>query len=216
MSPCVAEISAADDAKEPRRGRARTESPESRSANPICIQQSAGAARAARDPPLAFRRGSAMMSGMAMSARPRGGTILMAVLGAAALLLYLWFVSLDFASLSSPGDGVVGQAYAIFAVLALLWGMLLVLVVMDRMLGGPSWPRRAGFLQVPVAGIATLFATDYPGNRLCQLDIMALPLLIGAYLLLGRLPPRHAAWAQAAALLGVAALSVYPIVRFAS
>lgn len=157
-----------------------------------------------------------MMSGMAMSARPRGGTILMAVLGAAALLLYLWFVSLDFAGISGPGDSVVGQAYATLAVLAWLWGMLLVLVAMDRLLGGPSWPRRAGFLLVPVAGIATLFATDYPGNRLCQLDVMALPLLIGAYLMAGRLPPRWAVWAQAAMLLGIGALSIYPIVRFAS
>lgn len=156
------------------------------------------------------------MSGMAMSARPRGGTILMAILGAAALLLYLWFVSLDFASISAPGDSVVGQAYAIFAVLALLWGLLVLLVVADRVLGGPSWARAAGYLLVPIAGIATLFATDYPGNRLCQLDIMALPLLIGAYVLAGRLPARWAGWAQAATLIGVAALSVYPIVRFAS
>jgi hypothetical protein len=153
---------------------------------------------------------------MAMSARPRGGTILRAAMGAAALLLYLWFVSLDYAAISGPGDSVVAQAYATLAALAWLWGLLLVLVVMDRMLGGPSWPRRAGFLLVPVAGIATLFATDYPGDRLCQLDVMALPLLIGAYLLAGRLPARWAGMAQAAMLLGVAALSVYPIVRFAS
>lgn len=155
-----------------------------------------------------------MMRDMAMSARPRGGTILMAILGAAALLAYLWFVSLDYASISSPGDSVVGQAYATLAVLAWLWGLLLVLVAFDRALGGASWPRRAGFLLVPVAGIATLFATDYPGNRLCQLDVMALPLLIGAYLLLGRLPARWAGMAQAAVLLGVAALSIYPIVLF--
>jgi hypothetical protein len=166
------------------------------------------------DLPLAFRRGSALIGAMAMSARPRGGTIVMAVLGAAALLLYLWFLSLDYASISGPGDSVVGQAYATLAALAWLWGLLIVLVAADRLLGGPSWPRRAGFLLVPLAGVATLFATDYPGNRLCQLDVMALPLLIGAYLLLGRLAPRHAAWAQAAALAGVAALSAYPIVLF--
>lgn len=150
-----------------------------------------------------------------MSARPGPGTILMAALGAAALLLYLWFLSLDFASISGPGDSVVGQAYATLAALAWLWVLLLALVAMDRVLGGPSWPRRAGFLLVPIAGIATLFATDYPGNRLCQLDVMALPLLIGVYLLLGRLPARHAAWAQAATLLGIAGLSVYPIMLFA-
>lgn len=167
-------------------------------------------------PGLAFRRGSALIGGMEKRARSRTGTIVMAALGAAALLAYLRFLALDYAGIEGPGDSVVGQAYATLAVLALLWGLLLVLVVADRVQGGPSWARRAGFLLVPVAGIATLFATDYPGNRLCQMDVMALPLLIGAYLLLGRLPARHAGWAQAAALLGIAALSVYPIALFTS
>ncbi len=65
----------------------------------------------------------------------------MAAGGAAALLLYLWFVSLDFASISGPGDSVVGQAYATLSVLALLWGLLIALVAIDSFLGGPSWPR---------------------------------------------------------------------------
>jgi len=153
---------------------------------------------------------------MEKKAKLRPATIVMAAGGVAALLLYLRFLSLDFASIEGPGDSVVGQAYATLAALAWLWGLLLALVAADRGLGGPSWARRAGFLLVPLAGIATLFATDYPGDRLCQLAVLALPALTGAYLLLGRLPPRRVAWAQAAALLAIAALSAYPVVRFAS
>jgi hypothetical protein len=153
---------------------------------------------------------------MEKSAKVRPGTIVMAAGGVAALLLYFWFLSLDFASIVGPGDAVVAQAYATLTALALLWGVLLVLVVMDRGLSGPSWTRRAGFVLVPVAGIATLFATDYPSNRLCQLSILALPLLVGAYVLLGRLPARQAARAQAAVLLPMAALSAYAIRLFVS
>lgn len=153
---------------------------------------------------------------MEKGTRLRPGTMLMAAGGAAGLLLYLWFLSLDLAGIEGPGDSVVGQAYATLAALAWLWGLLLALVAADRALGGPSWARRAGFLLVPLAGIATLFATDYPGDRLCRLAVLALPLLVGAYLLLGRLPPRRAGWAQAAALLALAALSAYPIARFVS
>jgi hypothetical protein len=165
---------------------------------------------------IAFRRGSAPKCAMETRAKPRPGTILMAAGGGAAALLYVWFLSLDFAAIVGPGDSAVAQAYATLTALALLWALLLVLVALDRGLGGPSWPRRAGFLLVPAAGIATVFATDYPGDRLCRLDILALPLLAGAYLLLGRLPPRRAAWAQSAALLAMAALSAYPIERFVS
>jgi hypothetical protein len=140
----------------------------------------------------------------------------MAAGGASALLLYAWFLSVDLASLVGPGDAVVAQAYEALTALALLWGVLLLLVAVDRGLGGPSWPRRAGFLMVPAAGIATLFATDYPGRLLCRLSLLALPLLVGLYLLLGRLPPRRAARAQAAALLPMAALSAYLIRLFLS
>src|SRR4051794_37806570 len=106
---------------------------------------------------------------MEKRARPGPGTIVMAAGGAAALLLYAWFLSVDLASLVGPGDAVVGQGFEALTALALLWGLLLVLVALDRGLGGPSWTRRAGFLLMPVAGIATAFATDYPSNRLCQL-----------------------------------------------
>jgi hypothetical protein len=140
----------------------------------------------------------------------------MAAGGAAALLLYLWFLSLDYAAIAGPGDSVVAQAYATLTALALLWALLLVLLVMDRALGGASWARRAGFLLVPAAGVATVFASDYPGNRLCQIAVAALPLLAGAYLLLGRLPERRAAWAQAAAMAPMAGLSAYAIMLFAS
>lgn len=153
---------------------------------------------------------------METRAKPRPGTIVMAAGAGAAFLLYSWFLSLDLAAIAGPGDSVVAQAYATLTALALLWALLLALVAADRVLGGASWPRRAGFLLVPAAGIATLLATDYPSDRLCQLDILALPLLVGAYLLLGRLPPRRAAVTQSAALLAMAALSAYPIMRFVS
>ncbi|MEA3065345.1 MAG: hypothetical protein QOJ27_1797 [Sphingomonadales bacterium] len=153
---------------------------------------------------------------METRSKPRPGTIVMAAGGAVALLLYSWFLSLDFAGIVGPGDSVVAQAYATLTALALLWALLLALVALDRGLGGPSWPRRGGFLLVPVAGFATVFATDYPGDRLCQLAVAALPLLVGAYALLGLLPPRWAARAQAAMLLPMAALAAYPIVRFVS
>lgn len=133
----------------------------------------------------------------------------MAAGGGAALLLFLWFLSADFPGLVGAGDAVVAQAYEALTALASLWLVLLALVVADRALGGPSWPRRAGFLLVPLAGVATLFATDYPGRLLCRLSLVALPLLVGAYLLLGRLPALQAARAQAAVLLAMAALSAW-------
>src|SRR3954464_2163920 len=136
---------------------------------------------------------------MEKGARFPAGAWLMAAGGAAALLLFGWFLSVDLASIVGPGDAVVGQAYEALTALALLWGVLLVLVALDRGLGGASWPRRAGFLLVPAAGVATLLPPDYPGRLLCRLSLLALPLLVGAYLLLGRLPPRQATWAQAAA-----------------
>jgi hypothetical protein len=138
----------------------------------------------------------------------RPGIIAFAAGGAAALLLFLWFGSTMSGTLAS-GDAVVGQAYAALAALAWLWAVLLGLTVADRLLGGPSWPRRAGFLLVPLAGIATFFATDYPAIRLCRVSLVALPLLAGAYLLLGRLPRRRAARAQAMVLLPMAALSAW-------
>jgi len=149
------------------------------------------------------------MRPMGLRGKIRPGVAAMAAGGAVALLLYLWFLSVDLATLVGPGDSVVGQAFEALTALAWLWAALLGLVAIDRILGGPSWPRRAGFLLVPAAGIATLFATDYPGRWLCRLSLVALPLLVGLYLALGRLPPRRAAFAQTAALLPMAALSVW-------
>jgi hypothetical protein len=144
------------------------------------------------------------------------GLVAMAVGGAASLLCYLWFLSADLAAISGPGDSVVGQAYETLTALALLWMLLFVLLAFDRGLGGRSWPRRAGFLLVPVASLATLFATDYPGDRLCQGIVIGLPLLVGLYLLAGRLIRRQAAIAQALMLLPIVALSAYAIQRFAA
>ena len=75
-------------------------------------------------------------------------------------------------------------------------------------------------LVVPVAGIAVVFATDYPGDTLCALSVLVLPLIVGAYLTVGALASLRAApqprRTRAVLMLLVAALSVYPIVRFAS
>jgi hypothetical protein len=155
---------------------------------------------------------------MEESPKLRAGTIVMALAGLAILLLYLTFLAQDFATLEGPGDSAVGNAYATLAALAALWGLLLVLLVVDQ-IRAKGWLTRGAILLVPIAGIATLFATDYPNDRLCVWAVAALPLVVAVYLLLGWLPPRAAAaagWAQAVLLLLMAALSVYPIERFVS
>ena len=140
----------------------------------------------------------------------------MAVGGIAALLSYLWFLSADLAPISGPGDSVVGQAFETLTALLCLWILLFALLAFDRVLGGHSWSRRAGFVLVPIAAVGTVFATDYPSDRLCQSAVIGLPLLVGLYLLFGRLPRRRAAMAQAVILLPMAALSAYAVVRFCS
>ncbi|HEY7805604.1 MAG TPA: hypothetical protein VIC34_00255 [Croceibacterium sp.] len=149
---------------------------------------------------------------MGTRTRPGAGTILMAAGGALAALLFAWFLSVYLTHVS--GDAVVGQAFEALTALGFLWVVLLVLLALDRGLGGPSWPRRAGFLLVPVAGVATFFATDYPDDRLSRAGVIAMPLLIGAYLAAGRLEPRLAARVQAAILLPLAALCWYSIALF--
>jgi hypothetical protein len=148
--------------------------------------------------------------------RRPAGVIAMAVAGGVALLCYLWFLSINFAAINGPGDSVVGQAFETLTALACLWILLFALLAFDRGLGGRSWSRRAGYLLVPIAAVATVFATDYPSDRLCQTAVIGMPLLVALYLLLGRLPKRQAAIAQAATLLPIAALSAYAIERFAS
>ena len=158
----------------------------------------------------------------AMDQRPklRTGTIVMALVGLAILLLYLAFLAQDFAALEGPGDSAVGNAYATLAALAALWGLLLILLVADQIRAkGPAWRTRPAILLVPIAGIATIFATDYPNDRLCIWAVVALPPIVGAYLLLGWLSNRGAKLAggtQALMLLLMAALSIYPIERFVS
>jgi len=154
------------------------------------------------------------MGRMGEGTKLHAGTIAMAAFGALALLLYGWFASVNATSVS--GDAVVGQAIAALTALGLLWLALLVLMGFDRALGGPSWPRRAGFVVAPATAVATVLATDYPGNPLCRWGVVLAPLLIGAYLLAGRLPPRQAGRAQTAVLLPLAAFSVYAIELFAS
>lgn len=138
----------------------------------------------------------------------------MAAGGLLAALLFAWFLSVGLTHLW--GDAVVGQAFEALTALGFLWVVLLVLLALDRGLGGPSWPRRTGFVLVPVAGIATLFATDYPDDPLSRAGVVAMPLLIGAYLAAGRLEPRQAARVQAALLLPLAALCWYSIALFVS
>lgn len=157
-----------------------------------------------------------------MDAKPklRAGTIAVAVAALAVLLLYFAFLAQDFRTLEGPGDSAVGNAYATLAALAALWGLLLVLLLADQILAaGPAWRTRPAILLVPIAGIATLLATDYPSDRLCLWAVAALPPVVGAYLLLGWLSRRGAkpaAGAQALMLLLMAGLSVYPIERFVS
>lgn len=138
----------------------------------------------------------------------------MAVLGAVALLFYGWFVAVS--SETAYGDAVVGQAIEALMALGLLWIALLLLIAFDRGVGGPSWPRRIGFVVIPVAGVATTFATDYPHDLVCQAGILATPFVIGLYVLAGRLPRPQAGRAQAAVLLPLAAFSAYAIELFVS
>jgi hypothetical protein len=145
----------------------------------------------------------------------RPAAVAMLGVGAAAVLLYGWFASVYVAQ-ALPGDAAFGQAMEALTALLLLWIALVVLLVIDRAAGGASWTRRIGYLVVPVAAIANTFATDYPSDRLCQAAVLGIPLLTGAYVLLGRLPKRQAAIAQGAALAAMAALSAYAIDRFLS
>jgi hypothetical protein len=144
--------------------------------------------------------------------RPRQSTIALFVIGGLGLLLYAWFLSTYFAT--AYGDAVVGQAIEALMALFLLWLVLVLLLTIDRVIGGPSWPRRAGFLVIPVTAIATTFATDYPSDKLCQLGVVGVPLVMGVYVLAGRLPAQSAARAQTAILLLFAAFSAYAIRLF--
>lgn len=154
------------------------------------------------------------MGPMGERAKLRPGTIAMAVLGVIALLLYGWFFAAN--SATAYGDAVVGQAIETLLAVALLWLVLLVLVVIDRVLGGPSWPRRAGYLVIPLSAVAMTFATDYPNNALCQAGILATPFVVGLYVLAGRMPARSAARVQTAILVLLAAFSAYAIELFVS
>lgn len=151
---------------------------------------------------------------MGENPKSRAGTVALAIFGGVALLLYGWFLSVDLAP-SVGGDAVVGQAFEALTALGLFWIVVLVLLAIDRGVGGPSWPRRAGFVLVPLAGIATTFATDYPNDPLCRIGIIVMPLLIGAYLLAGRLAVPRASQLQTAILLPMAVFSIYAILLFA-
>lgn len=167
---------------------------------------------------IAFPKQPAPKCRMEQRPKPRAGTIVMAVAGLAILLLDLAFIAQDFAPHQGPGDSVVGDAVLVLMILAALWVLLLFLLVADQIRTGPPW-RRAAILLVPIAGIATVFATDYPSNALCELSLVALPPIAGAYLLLGWLPDRAmaiAGKARAVMLLLMAALSVYPFEIFVS
>jgi hypothetical protein len=148
----------------------------------------------------------------------RAGTVAMAAAGLAALLLQAAFLAQYFAPREGPGDDI-GPALLGLATLLVLWALLLVLLAVDQMRPGPAW-RRAAILLVPIAGIATSFATDYPGSALCIVSLVALPPVVLAYLLIGGLPGLRARAAADAAravmLLLMAALSVYPVGKFVS
>jgi hypothetical protein len=149
---------------------------------------------------------------METRARLSPGIIAMAAFGLVAVLLFAWFLAVM--SETVYGDAGFGQAMEALTALGLLGLVLLILLVFDRALGGASWARRAGFVLVPVAFIATTFATDYPSNRLCRAMVVGMPPLIGAYLLAGRLKPGLAVRVQTAILVPMAALSAYAIQLF--
>jgi hypothetical protein len=152
------------------------------------------------------------------SPRVRLGMIVAIVAGLATLLLYVGFLALTLAD-PEGGESRMANAFASLAWLAALWAMLLLLLVVDRVSASvKSWTTPLAFVLVPIAAIASLFATDYPNNRWCQLTLAALPLIVGIYLVLGRLPSlrRTAQIGKPVLLLLVAALSIYPIEKFVS
>ena len=150
--------------------------------------------------------------------RLRLGTVVTIVAGLATLLLYVGFLALTLAD-PEGGESRMANAFASLAWLAALWGMLLVLLIAERVRAtARSWTAPLAFLLVPIAAVASLFATDYPSNRWCQLSLAALPLIVGVYLVLGRLSSLRttARIGRPAMLLLRAALSVYPIEKFVS
>src|SRR4051812_32560946 len=82
---------------------------------------------------LAFLKRTAWNRRMEQSKRPSAGIITLVVGGVIALLLLGWFVAVDSRSIS--GDAVVGQAFEALTALGLLWLVLFVLVIVDRLLG---------------------------------------------------------------------------------
>jgi hypothetical protein len=148
----------------------------------------------------------------------RAGTVAMAAAAAAALLLHAAFLAQVFAPHDGVGDDI-GPALLGLATLAALWALLLVLLAVDQMRPGPAW-RRAALLLVPVAGIATTFATDCPNDSLCIASLVALAPIVLAYLLIGGLPGLRAKaaadGARAVLLLLMAAFSAYPVEKFLS
>jgi hypothetical protein len=150
--------------------------------------------------------------------RLRLGIVVTFVAGLATLLLYVGFLALTLAD-PEGGESRMANAFASLAWMAALWGMLLVLLVADRISAtAKSWTTPLAFVLVPIAAIASLFATDYPSNQWCELSLAALPLVVGVYLVLGRLPslPTTARIGRTAMLLLMAGLSVYPIEKFVS
>ena len=149
------------------------------------------------------------------------GVIVWALLGLAALLFYGVFVSLVVAVPEGGGESRMSNAFAAIGAWAALWACLLILLAIDHVHAErSSWTSWVAVLLVPLAGLAVLFATDYPGNGLCTLSLVALPLAIGVYLLIGALPrlraSAHVTAAKAVVLLLIAAFSAYPIDKFIS
>lgn len=155
---------------------------------------------------------------MEQAPRSLAGIIVLAAAWLAVLLSYFAFLAANFATLRGVGDAAVGNAYAVLTALAALWSLLLILLVVDQVRAKGRWARPA-ILLVPIAALATIFATDYPGNRLCVWAVVALPLIVIAYLMLGWMPRAAASLAgrgQVLMLLPMAALSIYPIEKFIS
>jgi len=154
---------------------------------------------------------------MARASKLRAGMIAPAFAGLITILLYAAFMATNFAAPAGGGEDRIANAFAAVAAWAALWLVLLTLLVIDVVLcERKSWREWLALLLVPIAGIAVLFATDYPSDKLCAATIAALPLVIGGYLLAGRGPAAWAGGARAVLLLLIAGLSYYPIARFAA
>lgn len=136
------------------------------------------------------------------------------LVGLAASILFLLAMSLNFANPGGGGESRIANAYESLAALGWLWMALFVLLVVDAARLPRHWPASAtAMVLLPVAAVATLFATDYPHDLVCIFSFPAMPMLFGALALLPRGRP---AVGRTSVLVAIAALSAFLIIKFLS